>query len=556
MEKFKKLGLSDNFLKAIDEMHFKEPTEIQEKAIPLALAGKDIIGGSATGSGKTLAFGASILETVKKGKGIQALIMTPTRELAEQISTALRQFSKYLPCNIISVYGGMDIEKQIRQLATADIVVGTPGRIQDHLNRRTLNLTGVKHLVLDEVDRMFDMGFQHDVERILEECPKDKQTMLFSATISSEIDHLSSKHTKNPVEVSVESYIDASKLKQIYYDVPNNLKFSLLVKLLKQENADLVMVFSNTRRNADFIVNNLKPQGIDAQAIHGGLTQNKRNRTLEGFHKGHVNVLVCTDVAARGIDIKGVSHVYNFDTPKTAQEYIHRVGRTARAGEEGVAISLVSDRDYENFQKVNQDESLTIERLELPYVERLELRIDRSGRGSGRFGNSRGRSSERSGGGRRAGGRSHSFGGFGRSNRDSRREGGERTISRGDSRRNSNSREGGRDSRREGGRDSRGYSRGRNERSSEGYSRSPRSRDARNTRDSGDDRPRSNARGPSRDSRGLKRGLVRGRASTASRNGRGQSDGRNFSHKSRSSSSNKSGFRGSRGGRKSSDGRR
>lgn len=505
MNKFKALGLSDNFLKAIEEMHFKEPTEIQEKAIPLALAGKDIIGGSATGSGKTLAFGATILENVKTGKGIQALIMTPTRELAEQVSMALRQFSKYLPCNIISIYGGMDIEKQTRQLATADIVVGTPGRIIDHLGRRTINFTGVKYLVLDEVDRMFDMGFQDDVERILEECPVKRQTMLFSATISTDIDYLSKKHTKDAVEVAVESYIDPSQLKQAYYDVPNNLKFSLLVQLLKGENSGLVMVFSNTRRNADFIVNNLKKHGIDAQAIHGGLTQNRRSQTLENFNKGHVNVLVCTDVAARGIDIKGVSHVYNFDTPKTASEYVHRIGRTARAGEDGIAISLVSDRDYENFTKVNQNKSLNIERLEMPYVERLEINKTHS-RDEG-CGSPRGRNFD---GPSRSGSNRHASGGFGRSNRDSRRASGERPISRPDSRRDSGNSYS---------RDSRGPSRGSRSNSSDDRSRS------------GD---RSSSRNPTRsDSRG-----------------RGPSKpGRGFS---RSSSD---GFRGSRGGRSSSDSR-
>lgn len=404
MEKFKALGLSENLLKAIKEMHFKKPTEIQEKAIPLALQGKDIIGGSATGSGKTLAFGATILENVKKGEGIQALIMTPTRELAEQISSALKEFSKYLHSNIVSVYGGRDIEKQTRQLGTADIVVGTPGRLLDHIGRRTLNLTNVKYLVLDEVDRMFDMGFQEDVERILEECPKERQTFLFSATISSGIDYLAHKHTKNPVEIAVESFIDPAHLKQSYYDVPSNLKFSLLVKLLKDEKADLIMVFSNTRRNADFIGNNLKLQGINSQVIHGGLTQNRRNKNLENFNNGKVNVLVCTDVAARGLDIKGVSHVYNFDTPKDSKDYIHRIGRTARAGENGIAISLISDRDYENFQKVNQIDGLVIKRLELPYIQRIEIQTNFSRRG---------RPEERD--------KKHTYGGFGRTNRENSR---------------------------------------------------------------------------------------------------------------------------------------
>lgn len=279
MEKFTKLGLSKELTDVLKQLGFKEPSEIQEKAIPLALAGKDIIGGSETGSGKTLAFASAIIENLKPSKEIQALILTPTRELAEQVATSIRNFGKNKKLNVLAIYGGVNIESQIRKIPSTDILVGTPGRIIDHLNRRTLKLSEVKFLVLDEVDRMFDMGFSRDVEKIIKECPSKRQTMLFSATISQSIDYLAKKYTIHPVEISLKSYVDSSKLTQVYYDVPDHQKFSLLVTLLKKENADLVMVFCNTRRNVDFVAENLSRAGIHAKAIHGGIEQKKENKS-------------------------------------------------------------------------------------------------------------------------------------------------------------------------------------------------------------------------------------------------------------------------------------
>lgn len=396
MKKFSELGLSKEFLNVLNEVGFENPSEIQEKAIPVALAGKDIIGGSATGSGKTLAFSSSIIEGIKPGEGVQALIMAPTRELAEQVAKSIRMFSKGRDIHVVPIYGGVDIENQIRKLKRADIVVGTPGRILDHMKRTTLDLIDVKYLVLDEVDRMFDMGFHRDVESIIEKCPQNRQTMLFSATISPNIDHLAQKYTKDPEEISVESYVDASKLKQIYYDVPDNLKFSLLVHLLKEEKSDLVMVFCSTRRNVDFVAGNLIRNGIHAKAIHGGIDQKKRNRVIEEFHGKGVDVLICTDVAARGLDIKGVSHVYNYDLPTASEDYVHRIGRTARAGKEGVAINILASRDYENFGNIQRDESIKIEKIELPFIKKIRIDANVGNkRFGGRRGNSRSRDSSR-----------------------------------------------------------------------------------------------------------------------------------------------------------------
>lgn len=385
MEKFRRLGITEPVLRAIKEQRFEEPSEIQEKAIPLILAGKDVIAGSATGSGKTLVFGSVIIKDCQRGKGIQALILTPTRELAEQVSNHLKGFSRYNPLSIVVVYGGVSINPQIDALRTADVVVGTPGRILDHMERRTIDFRKVKILVLDEADRMFDMGFREDVEDIIGECPRQRQTMLFSATLSEEVSRLADRHMKNPIEVSAETYVDPSKLRQVYYDVPGNMKFSLLVHLLKKEHAGLVMVFCNTRHITDFVARNLKHNGISAQAIHGGFSQGKRSRTMENFHSKNVYVLVCTDVAARGLDIKGVTHIYNYDISKDSRQYIHRIGRTARAGKEGIAITLLSDRDFENFDRVLRDNAVEITRIDVPQIERVRIDMGQRGRGRGDF---------------------------------------------------------------------------------------------------------------------------------------------------------------------------
>ncbi len=420
-EAFKKLGLNEQLLQALETLSFETPTEIQEKAIPFALQGKDIIGSAATGSGKTLAFGASIIQNLPRNQGVQALVLTPTRELAEQVGTNLRNFSRFNRLNIAIVYGGVSMGPQVYDIGHADVVVGTPGRILDHLERGTLALTKVKVLVLDEADRMLDMGFIEDVDKIISLCPKERQTFLFSATITPDISTMARRYMSDPVEVSVESYVDPSKLQQSFYDVPQNLKFSLLVHLLKNEQTNLVMVFCNTRRNTDFVAHNLQKEGIDATATHGGLTQAKRNKIMEHFHKGHVVVLVCTDVAARGLDIKNVSHVYNYDIPPSSKDYIHRIGRTARAGKEGKAISIVSARDYDNFRQVLRDESLDIPQETLPEnIKPLRVSLqyegsDRGGRFGGRDGGRGGEYGER---GRREGGyrgRPRPGGGYGRS---------------------------------------------------------------------------------------------------------------------------------------------
>lgn len=369
MKKFEELQLSEGMLNSIKLAGFSEPSEIQEKTIPLVVSGKDIVGSSATGSGKTLAFGAGIIDKIKRGLGIQSLILTPTRELAEQVAATLRKFSQFKALKVKDVYGGVPINPQMRDLQKAEIVVGTPGRILDHLQRRTINLSKVKYLVLDEADRMLDMGFIKDVEKILQYCPQPRQTLLFSATISPEIKSIAKRHMREPVQIAVNNQVDPSKLHQCYYDVASNLKFSLLVHLLKLEKKGVAMIFCNTRRNVDRLTQGLEEQNIQAKAIHGGLSQNRRSDTLQSFHEKENLILVCTDVAARGLDIKGITHVYNFDIPATDIDYIHRIGRTARAGKDGIAISFVSSGDHTEFKQISK--SMEIQRINVPKIENI-----------------------------------------------------------------------------------------------------------------------------------------------------------------------------------------
>jgi len=400
------LQLSPQILKAVQALGFKEPTQIQAKCIPELKKGKDVAGQSSTGSGKTAAFGLPILEKIEPGKGLQCLVLTPTRELCVQVSEALQSFSKFTNIRVTAVYGGVSINPQIHAIPRADIVVGTPGRILDHMERRTIHFGKVRFLVLDEADKMFEMGFIEDVERIISHVPKERQTMLFSATLSASINHLVNKYLRNPVTIKSEIHVAKHLLKQTYYVIRTHEKFSLLAHFIKKNPKGLAIVFCGTRRGVDQVSRNLKTQGIKAMAIHGGLTQNKRSHALELLKKEHIHILVATDVAARGLDIKNVAFVYNYDVPKTAEEYVHRIGRTARAGAEGDAITLLAEHDFENFNRVLSDRSLHIVKGEVPQFEKLQFqKQEREGYGQGG-----GREGPRYGG-RREGGRS---GGFGR----------------------------------------------------------------------------------------------------------------------------------------------
>src|SRR3989344_2128423 len=392
--KFKELNLSDKVVNALTDIGLDEATEIQEKTIPKIKEGIDVIAISKTGSGKTLAFSAPLIDLIVPGKGIQALVIVPVRELAEQVHKEIEKFSKYIKPKVTLIYGGVGIEPQIHHLRTADIVVGTPGRILDHLNRRSMNLTQVKLLVLDEADKMVSMGFIEDVEEIIRYIPKQSQILLFGATISHEIAHLRDKYMKSPVTLKAISHVDDKLLEQFYYDIPGKEKFSLLVHLINKEKPKLAIVFCSTRRNADVIAGNLVKNNVDAQVIHGGMSQNKRTNTIEGFHRGKPHILVATTVAARGLHINNVTHIFIYDVPKNSEEYVHQIGRTARAGETGKAITLLSENDHALFSAIVKRYPVKITKLPREEFAKLIFvvgRRDDGDRGGNRFSrNSRG----------------------------------------------------------------------------------------------------------------------------------------------------------------------
>lgn len=350
--KFSELSIDQRILKALSEMRFADMTAIQEKTIPKGLEGRDIIGEAMTGSGKTAAFGIPLIQKMAGRQGVQGLVLTPTRELANQVGTELKKFSRYMGLNVAIVYGGVDINPQINSIRNSEIVVGTPGRILDHISRGTLSLGRVRALILDEADRMLDMGFIDDIRKIISHTPKSRQTMLFSATIPEEIAYMAKHYMREPVRIATQKHIAKHLLKHIYYDVRREEKPSLLVHLIEKEKPSLALVFTGTRRAADFVDRCLQGSGIESKSIHGGHSQFARENILAGFHRGRPHILVATDVAARGLDIKNVSHVFNYDIPKTADDYVHRTGRTARFGKSGKAVSLLSKEDHPFFRSI------------------------------------------------------------------------------------------------------------------------------------------------------------------------------------------------------------
>lgn len=350
--KFEEMKIDEKILEAIKEMKFVKPTEIQEKALPPAILGRDVIAQSMTGSGKTLVFAVPIIQYAESRKGVQALVLAPTRELADQISKELKKLSKYKKISVCEVFGGVPIEPQIHALRSTEVVIGTPGRILDHMRRGTIDFRNLKILVLDEADRMLDMGFIDDIKTITNQLPRKRQTMLFSATIPDEILYIAKKYMYEPIRIMAQRHVAKHLLEQVYYDVKSEYKISLLLHLIEKEKPSLAIVFCSTRTTTDVVAHHLQQYGAEAKAIHGGLTQSRRTNLLEGFHRGRPHILVATDVAARGLDIKNVSHIFNFDIPKTVDEYTHRIGRTARIGKEGKAISLLSNHDHEAFRKI------------------------------------------------------------------------------------------------------------------------------------------------------------------------------------------------------------
>jgi ATP-dependent RNA helicase DeaD len=283
------------------------------------------------------------------------------------VTDVFLDFGKILGIKTTSVYGGVGIGPQIKNIKTSEIVVGTPGRMLDHLRRKTIDFRNIRFLVIDETDKMLEMGFIDDVEKIISYIPKKRQTLMFSATIYGDVHRLMNKHLTNPCVIKTQSQVDKTKLRQIYYDIyQQNEKFSLLVHLLRNNTSGLVIVFCGTRRESDLVARNLRHQGVNALAIHGGMSQNKRTQSLDSLKNERTDVLVATDVAARGLDIKNVTHIYHYDVPKTSIDYIHRIGRTARAGANGIAITLLTQRDHDNFRRVQSNDELIIEKAAVP----------------------------------------------------------------------------------------------------------------------------------------------------------------------------------------------
>ncbi len=371
---FKEITMNSKLQSKIDEFGFTELTSIQEKCIPEIRHGRDVVGQAETGSGKTLAFCLPILDKIQQGRGLQVVVLTPTRELCLQVTDVFLDFGKNLGIRTASVFGGVGIEPQIRNIRRSEIVVGTPGRMLDHIRRKTIDFRNVTFLVIDETDKMLEMGFIDDVEKIIRHVPRNRQTLMFSATIENCMQNLMRKHLKNPVVVKTQSQVDKTKLEQVYYDIyQQNDKFSILLHLLKHDNAGLSIVFCATRRESDIVAKNLRRHGINASAIHGGMSQNKRTQSLDSLRNQKTDVLVATDVAARGLDIKNVTHIYHYDVPKTPIDYIHRIGRTARAGENGKAITLLTQPDHDNFRRVQSNDELDIEKADVPNFEKVSF---------------------------------------------------------------------------------------------------------------------------------------------------------------------------------------
>ena len=374
--KFEELEINKKVIDKTTQQGFNNLTLIQEKCIPEIIKGKDVVGQAETGSGKTIAFCLPILEKINKNGGLQTIVLTPTRELCIQVTNVFKTYGKLLDIKTTSVYGGVSINPQINKIKTSEVVVSTPGRMLDHLRRRTINFRNVRFLILDETDKMLEMGFIDDVEKIISYVPKNRQTLMFSATIMRSIHGIMKRHLKNPVVIKTKSQVDKSKLNQVYYDIyKQNDKFSLLVHLLKNDTSGRAIVFCATRNESDIVAKNLTNHGIHARAIHGGMSQKQRTHSLDSLknEETKTDVLVATDVAARGLDIKNISHIYNYDVPKTSTDYIHRIGRTARAGENGAAITLLTAPDHDNFRRVQSNDELDIKRAEMPEFEKVNF---------------------------------------------------------------------------------------------------------------------------------------------------------------------------------------
>ncbi|OLS34242.1 DEAD/DEAH box helicase [Bacillus sp. MRMR6] len=372
MTKFEELGLSQATLKAVLQMGFEEATPIQAETIPLSLENKDLIGQAQTGTGKTAAFGIPLVEKVDVSRdAIQGIIIAPTRELAIQVSEELYKIGSGKRVRVLPIYGGQDISRQIRSLKKAPhIIVGTPGRVLDHINRKTMRLDTVTTVILDEADEMLNMGFIEDIESILASTPAERQTLLFSATMPGPIQRMAEKFMKDPQIVRVKTKeLTMPSIEQYYLEVQEKSKFDVLTRLFDIQSPELAIVFGRTKRRVDELSEALNLRGYTAEGIHGDLSQAKRLQVLRKFKEGNIDVLVATDVAARGLDISGVTHVYNFDIPQDPESYVHRIGRTGRAGKTGMALTFITPREKSYLAVVERTTKRKMEKMKAPTLD-------------------------------------------------------------------------------------------------------------------------------------------------------------------------------------------
>ena len=435
---FKDLGLSAELLQAVEKQGYDEATPIQEQAIPLILSGKDVLAGAQTGTGKTAGFTLPVLQMLQLShRGGQkphpkVLVLTPTRELAAQVHESVRDYGQYLPFRSAVIFGGVSINPQKQKLIKGvDIVVATPGRLLDHVGQRSIDLSKIEILILDEADRMLDMGFIRDIRKLLNIIPKQRQTLLFSATFSKEIRGLASEFLKQPAQIQVTPENTAVELvSQIVYPVDKKRKRELLSHKIGEEEWQQVLVFTRTKHSANKLTEQLGDDGITAAAIHGNKSQGARTKALADFKAGNIRVLVATDIAARGIDIEKLPHVVNFELPNVPEDYVHRIGRTARAGQKGHAISLVCVDELKLLRDIEKVLGLEIEKINLPGYDvdpLIKAEAIRNGGGRNNSGG-RGNSGNRGNGGNRSnnGNRSNSGNSAGRSRGNGRAAGGGR----------------------------------------------------------------------------------------------------------------------------------
>ncbi|PEE41477.1 DEAD/DEAH box helicase [Bacillus pseudomycoides] len=378
LKNFLELGISETFNHTLRENGIAEATPIQEQAIPVVMAGKDIIGQAKTGTGKTLAFVLPILEKVDPtSSDVQALIVAPTRELALQITTEIEKMLVHQEnINVLAIYGGQDVAQQMRKLkGNTHIVVATPGRLLDHLRRETIVLSNVSMLVLDEADQMLHFGFLYDIEDILEETPESKQTMLFSATMPKDIKKLAKRYMKEPEMIQIQSAeVTVNNIKQRVIETTDRAKQDALRHVMDRDQPFLAVIFCRTKRRASKLYDDLKGYGYNCDELHGDLSQGKRERVMKSFRDAKIQYLIATDVAARGLDVEGVTHVFNYDIPEDVESYIHRIGRTGRAGGSGLAITFVAPKDEMYLKEIEKGIGATLQRqeLELPAHQATE----------------------------------------------------------------------------------------------------------------------------------------------------------------------------------------